>query len=285
MDAQLRTKKAEAFELFAAGRSPQEVWRELKLHHSTVSNWHREWERQQMVDRGLLPPTSAGADLDASIKQAAAAAELSPHSLALRPTSPAGLTRQAEGPQFVPGSIWRARINGCEAYGAFAEIMDGEGKVIGKGLIHRSKMFAADCTPRRRWLPEEFIRPGMWQDVRILDARNPLKLELSTAGLLDVDREELPFDQPPAVSTDEDSEWSGPSDGAAPGGRASGPERAPTSDDQLPKPKVRHDLVRVMGEHTAPVAIKALEMALTVLAEVDPAIRVHVYIEIRRTPL
>lgn len=178
----------------------------------------------------------------------------------------AGSDAAPDGPVFEVGSRWRARINGCETYGAFAEILGPSGDVIGKGLIHRSKFFKLGQGPPRPWTPEEFLPPGAETDVEILAAPDAHRLELSTAGILAASAEPTPPRHQQAKK--QQPEETGPSD----------PVETLRAGAAL-----RHDLIRVMGRHTPSVAIRALRTAVAVLREIEPEERVSVYIEVRRT--
>lgn len=178
MDQNMRAAKERAFQLFDAGQTVDDVSAELGLHRVVAWNWHRQWERER---KPRVEVESLASD------------QVEDGTAGNPPDVP---TEATEGepptpPSLLPGSVWQARIYRTEVYGVFAEVLDRTGAVIGRGLVHRTKMFADGETPHRRWMPDEFLPVGSHAKVRVVRADNPQRLELSTAGFLSVPNHEI----------------------------------------------------------------------------------------------
>lgn len=251
----IKAKKAEAFRLFGEGRDEASVTQATGLHRLTVFNWFREWRR-----KGGEPP-----------------AEQYPVPEAAPPAAPLLLV----------GTTWPARITRVEPYGAFAELLDPADTVVGKGLIHWTRMFAPGDAPKDHWWPAEFLPTGAQTQVRILDAGDPQRLALTTAGfpltrrrLAVAPRVDRPAAAPSRPRAAEEASAAvaalAPSPAAVPPAPAH-----PALLRPLPMP-LDSDLVRVVGEHSPRVVIRALETAIAALGDAGAAERFSVHIEVRR---
>lgn len=163
MDGEMRAIKARVFELYDAGRTPEEAAATVGIHRLTAHTWHRQWKRKRRPWRSGESEPPASAEEPAQVSAAAG--------------------ERTASPVLAPGAVLPARIYRTEVYGAFAEVLDADGNVTGRGLVHRSKMFGPGEAPKRWWVPDEFLPVGSETRVRILAAGDPQRLELSTAGL------------------------------------------------------------------------------------------------------
>jgi len=247
VNAELRAKKEQVLVLLEQGLSDVEIADRVGINHLTVAVWRRQWQRQRKVEAEVRKLKESGRLEVGPLPEQPEERN--------RPEQQSADDQPAPEPSegrtkvwFEPGQVWEATVVEVRSYGAIAEIRDQTGRAVGRGLIHRTQFWPEGEEPAEPWYPDQYLQPGDLVRVAIEEVKGPRRLSLSLA---------------------------------AAGHRL--PQR-PVRPSQFAKSKPRgRDVLRLQGEHSPRAAIAALQAAIAALEEADPAERLTVSIEVRRT--